>query len=55
MAYTLLGHDFTPPDLAAKTQLRIDAFVPRPEIEPANRVSVIEADWQAPGPTAGLN
>lgn len=44
-----------PPDLAAKTQARIDAFVPRPEIESANRVSVTEMDWQAPGPTAELN
>ena len=44
-----------PPDLAAKTQARIDSFVPRPEIESANRVSVTEMDWQAPGPTAELN
>jgi localization factor PodJL len=44
-----------PPDLVAKTQARIDSFVPRPEIEPANRVSVTNMDWQAPGPTAELN
>lgn len=44
-----------PPDLATKTQLRIDSFVPRPEIEPANRVSVTEGNWQVPGPTAELN
>ena len=44
-----------PPDLAAKTQARIDSFIPRPEIEPANRVSITETEWQAPGPTADLN
>jgi len=49
-----IAHDL-PPDLAAKTQARIDSFVPRPEIESANRVSITEADWQAPGPTAELN
>lgn len=49
-----IAHEL-PPDLAAKTQARIEAFVPRPEIESANRVSITEAGWQAPGPTAELN
>lgn len=44
-----------PADVAAKTRARIDSYVPRPEIESANRVSVTEAGWQAPGPTAELN
>jgi len=43
-----------PPDLAAKTRARIDTFIPKPEIQSANRVSVTETDWQAPAASAGL-